>query len=146
MVPRSVAVAIRRARRAAGQLAYRKEPADLTVRLRPIFFIGIGRIRLITGPYELTSEVIYNSSAKPQSGARMAETDPAYWVWEEIKLDCPYHISFKPLIPITVGVRWNTEFCKEFGLQEDVWRNLIQVELSEKQINKLAKELNKLNT
>ena len=132
---------------AAGQLVYQKEPTDLIERLTPVFFIGIGRLRLITGPYELTTDkVIYNPAAKPQSVARMDETDPVYGVWQEIKLACPYHVSFKPLVPIKYGVKWDAKFCKEFDLSLDAWRTLIQVELSPQRINALVKELTEMNT
>lgn len=132
---------------AAGQLVYKIDPVDLIDRLTPIFFIGIGRRKLITGPYELTTnKVAYNPIEKPQNVARMNATDPVFGVWEEIKSVCPYHVSFRPLVPIKYGVPWDATLCEALAVDMDVWRGLIQVELSEHLINKLAEKLTKLNT
>ena len=130
---------------AAGQLVYKQEPKDLTERLCPVFFIGIGKSMLITGPYELTGKVFYNPVAEPQNAARMDEVDPVYGVWKEIRLTCPYRVPFKPLVSIKYGAKWDAKFCQKFGLEENAWESLIQVSLSSDQIEELAKKLTEMN-
>ena len=131
---------------AAGRLVYAKNPEGLADRLKPIFFIGIGRAYLITGPYKLTGKVEYCPNEKPPVASRMTEVNPVYGLWQELKVSCPYQVTFKPLVPIEYGIRWNEKVCPIFGLNMNDWEHLIQVSLTNEQINKLAEELTKLNS
>lgn len=130
---------------AAGRLVYPDDPVDLTVRLKPIFFIGIGRSRLITGPYQLVGSVEYCPDGTSVSMTRMKEADPVYGIWQELTVSCPYQIRFCPLVPIKYGITWDAKFCAEFSVNLDDWKSLIQVSLTEHQINNLAGQLTKLN-
>jgi hypothetical protein len=132
---------------AAGKLFYQKRPDGIVERLSPIFFIGIGRKMLITGPYELLSDILYTPiiDADMPSIARLAETNLEYGIWQELRVTCPYHINFQPLVPIEQGIIWNEPFCKEFGLEIGSWRNLINVSLGLDQIETLIEELTRIN-
>ena len=131
---------------AARRLVYAKNPEGLAVRLKPIFFIGIGGSRLITGPYKLIGGVKYCPDSAPINMARMTEADPVYGIWKELRISCPYQVRFRPLVPVEYGILWDDKFCKEFGLQIDNWRSLIKVSLTEDQITILAERLTQLNS
>ncbi|MFH0912336.1 MAG: hypothetical protein V1807_01620 [Patescibacteria group bacterium] len=134
----------------AGQLVYETEPTDLPERLRPVFFIGRGQYkghaRLITGPYELTSDkIIYNPTTQPQVATRMGEIDPVHGVWQELSMHCPYRVFFRPLVPIKYGAVWNSKFCQELHVDFEAWDKLINVVLDEEQIQALADYLTEIN-
>ena len=131
---------------AAGQLAYKKSPDDLRKRLLPVFFIGVGRRRIITGPYELTSnEIIYDPASPPQTVVRMEEINPVFGIWKDIVIESPYRACFRNLTPIKNGLTWDF-LCREFQIDPKAWHNLIKVELDEDQIKALADYLTKINT
>ena len=130
---------------AAGKLFYRVRPEDLIVRLPPIFFIGIGRKMLITGPYELTSGIIEVPVVDMKQMSRMKEANLEYGIYQELRITCAFHVNFRPLVEIVKGIIWDKEFCREYGLDINSWRNLVQVSLTQSQIDSLAKELIRIN-
>lgn len=130
---------------ASGQLFYRKRPDDLINRLSPIFFIGIGGSQLITGPYELIGDIVDASVDDGKDMARMLEEDYAYGLWQELRVDCPYSVPFRPLVNIKTGIIWDKKFCQKFDILYDYWRKLIEASMEIDKINLLAEELKKIN-
>lgn len=131
---------------ANGRLYYVESPNGIVERLTPIFFIGIGQSKLITGPYELTSDIMRVPAMDTKNMTRLNETNIEYGIWQEMRVACQFYVSFRPLVEIEKGIIWNEQFCEEYGLDIKSWGNLAQVSLTEAQINKLAEELTKINT
>ncbi|MEA1909608.1 MAG: hypothetical protein U9M89_01075 [Patescibacteria group bacterium] len=130
---------------AAGKLLYDKKPIGLVDRLTPIFFIGTGRLKWITGPYELLSEIKYEPIEDIKNMSRMDEVDSAYGVWNEIRIGCPYFVEFRPLYPINKGFVWNDKFCRKYGFKKSAFSNLVTVSMTLGKIDKLADELKRIN-
>ena len=130
----------------AGKLLYDKNPEGIIERLTPLFFIGIGQSELITGPYQILGNIVFDPFQNPVAMARMKETDMAHGVWNELRVSCPYYVKFKSLVPIEQGFTWDNKFCKKYGLQTSGWENLVHVSMTIDQIDDLADKLRKLNT
>ncbi|MBU1092487.1 hypothetical protein KJ836_02370 [Patescibacteria group bacterium] len=130
---------------ASGKLFYVKKPDGIVEQLTPIFFIGIGQKRLITGPYELTSDIIEASVVDMKQMSRMKETNLEYGIYQELRITCAFHVTFRPLVEIEKGVLWDEKFCRKFGLDFKSWRNLIKVSLNLDQIDQLVAELKEIN-
>lgn len=135
----------------AGQMAYEISPDGIIERLSPIFFIGIGISKIITGPYELIDQEIIYDPIKPPIMTRINEpgandgSSYVYGIWEKLRVSCPYLVTFRNIIPIKKGLVWEY-FCNRYGVQNEMWSTLIKVGLDEDQIKDLADYLTKINT
>lgn len=135
----------------AKQMAYEISPDGIIERLSPIFFIGIGIIKIITGPYELIDQEIIYDSIKPPIMTRINEpgandgSSYVYGIWEKLRVSCPYLVTFRSMIPIKKGLVWEY-FCNKYGVQNEMRSTLVKVELDEDQIKDLANYLTKINT
>lgn len=116
-----------------------------TLRLKPICFIGIGKSRLITGPFQITGEPTTTLSGPKRIG-RLEEIDVEFGIYKLNIYRMPWVVPFKATGPSTdTGLKWDY-IAKELGINPQRFRNLISVNLSVDQIDWLNDKLLEINT
>jgi len=126
-----------------GLLAYNIEIG--TLRLKPIFFMGISRSRLITGPFQITGEPTTTLSGPKRIG-RLEEVDIEHGVFKLRIQEMPWLVPFKAIGKSTdMGLKWDY-IAKKLGINPQGFKNLISVKLSANQIDWLNNKLLEINT
>ncbi|MFH1445245.1 MAG: hypothetical protein ABIF08_02060 [Nanoarchaeota archaeon] len=102
--------------------------------------------RLVVGPFKVTGNQFYDST--PLGASRMEEVNPEHGVFKEVKISCPWRIPFDAdgfdMSEKVVGLKWDF-MSKEFGINPDIWRNLINCCMPVDDIEALANRLREIN-
>jgi len=126
----------------SGLLGYRA-PIN-TARLNPKFFIGIGQLEIVVGPFETTGELTTGIFQFPQVG-RLEEINPDYGIYKLTMQYMPWTIPFKKLAPTKMGLKWDY-VAKVLDINPKKWKCLITVSLNPAQITELDRLLREANS
>lgn len=116
-----------------------------TLRLKPIFFIGIGKSRLVTGPFQITGEPTTTLSGPKRIG-RLEEINVEFGIYRLNIYQMPWVVPFKAIGPSTdTSLKWDY-IAKKLGINPQRFKNLISVNFLADQIDWLNDKLLEINT
>jgi len=128
------------------KLAYQINPDEAMKNLSPYFFMGVGKRKIIIGPFKLTGEPVYEEFIEPRTRMKI---DPVFGGWIEELKKCPYRISFEPQVRIVYGLEWDDLARQikrvDIRINPNSWQNLSQIELPEHVIKAIATRLLEIN-
>ena len=118
---------------------------ELVIRLKPIFFAGIGTACPIFGPFTIFGEPYMDQV--PLDGLCRLEEDPQSGIWTIHRPALAKRLRFRPEPEnqkIEKGLSW--EYVRRLlGLDHNNKRKLIEVDLEPEQIELLSSKLREIN-